>query len=380
MHKRSLILFRMSLMSRLRRLRYDLAKESVVAFCALVLLALFAYIFDDFINEEIRKISPGMQRAFGQGAGLLLSFIGILLTARMIRQELSAPGNVGDLVRFLGEDPQVLRSYRWLSFPVLIGFLWLPLIFSRRAILVRWSLSTELIHLFSCLLISSALAFFYRIHLKKREKKHRSEVYGEPAPASSPLRGMLIWRFRNLLLRNPYARLCLLPAVLLPCPGFFLQNPEHPLLFLLVLMSGLCVAAALIIQIAADLESSWFEKNLGVSHDQWLLSVLVLALTVAGLHSLLILCMMLVSTLLSGGILMSVHVLKLAAVTLVPPFMVPFLCLQIDGRRVLAQLLSVSLCSLFVATAVYASLFSLLLLPLIAYYGLDSQKGRFYRA
>ena len=67
-------------------------------------------------------------------------------------------------------------------------------------------------------------------------------------------------------------------------------------------------------------------------------------------------------------------------ITFTPVFLVPFAIFQIDGRRAIIQVMSIILASIFICTGIYASLFSIVLLPVVAYYGINSQDGRFYRA
>ena len=63
-----------------------------------------------------------------------------------------------------------------------------------------------------------------------------------------------------------------------------------------------------------------------------------------------------------------------------PAWLLPRLFLQIDGRKTLVQVFAIILVSLFLNTGILATPFLLLGLPIISYYGDQSQENRFYRS
>ena len=74
------------------------------------------------------------------------------------------------------------------------------------------------------------------------------------------------------------------------------------------------------------------------------------------------------------------HSGKVFCITLLPFLTAPWLMFQIDVRRPWISAVVSLLVNLFVGTALLASWLSVILVPILRYYGLQSQNGRFYRA
>ena len=391
MLRRAMVIYRLSLLSFIHRLRHDFARELVIGFCGFILLSLFYYIFNDFLNEEVKNISGPMRQFFAEILAYVLTGIGMVAVIRMIRNELSDPRSHGRSFAQLGESRSVIFLYLCLRIPSLILMIFVPLILIRRNIVVAWDLGWELIVCLSSLVLIIGLSFLSPGGRQENPDASRgSNLLSKTA--SSPFKALVSWKLAGLLWRHHSCRICLAMGAVTSSLLLLISKFNHPAAFLVAFMTGIFVSCALILQISSDLECSWFEKNLGVSHDLWMASVTAISLLFSFFAAFLVgsfyggaifVYGYGVEELSGGGVstIMQIETLiRLAMCGFTPPFLVPFLALQIDGRRSFIQMMSVILCSLFVATAIYASLASLALLPLIFYYGVTTQKGRFYRA
>ena len=120
MLRRAMVIYRLSLLSFIHRLRHDFARELVIGFCGFILLSLFYYIFNDFLNEEVKNISGPMRQFFAEILAYVLTGIGMVAVIRMIRNELSDPRSHGRSFAQLGESRSVIFLYLCLRIPSLI--------------------------------------------------------------------------------------------------------------------------------------------------------------------------------------------------------------------------------------------------------------------
>lgn len=391
MLRRSMVLYRLSLMSFIHRLRHDFARELVIGFCGFILLSLFYYIFNDFLNEEVKSISEPMREYFGEILAYVMIGIGIIACSRMISTERSDPRSHGRAFAQLGENRRVISMYLCLRIPTLILIIFVPLTIIRRKIFVDWGVGKEFLLGFASLALIVISSLFSQLG-KRSEANKSSPVSLLKNPPDSPLKSLIFWKLAGILWRHTSCKICLGMGGVTSALLLLISKYDHPAAFLIAFLTGVFISCALMIQISSDLQCSWIEKNLGVSHDLWMASVTAISLLFAFFATILIGSFYWGSVFIYGfgvnGVIEGNHELFLRLETSIrlslcgftPPFMVPFLALQIDGRRFFIQMMSVILCSLFVATAIYASLASLALLPLIFYYGVTTQKGRFYRA
>jgi hypothetical protein len=136
------------------------------------------------------------------------------------------------------------------------------------------------------------------------------------------------------------------------------------------LAGGWFVSGALVIHVADDLRSGWCDRALGVSHREFIQIYEILA---ACFTVVLVLWFFLLSHLSLDG-------LRLGIIAATPTLIMPWLSLQIDGRRPLINSVVMVLGSLFLGSAILAHWFGLLLFPLVRSYAHQSQAGRYYRA
>lgn len=379
MISRATHLYILSLISFFHRLRFDFAREVVIGLCFAVLGALFYYIFNDFLHTQALDIPATVSTGIGRLITFLLLSVVSIASGHSLSRERRSLQSLARCALRMGEKPSTLRLYWALRVPTVLAITYLPswYLCLKSFIDLSWPA------LASCTLLMLATSLSIALgsscaHSPTSNHLRLPPFLLKPRKKPSTLYTLVLWKMHQLLWRHRLAQLCLLLSFAL---GFLLllSKGATPIEFLFALASGLLASFALSFQISQDLNCSWIEKNLGVSHQTYLASLIVFSHTLGGGIALLNFLFSLFAQGLQGRPNL-VWALTLLFITWTPSFLLPFLSLQIDGRRPAIQGLSVTLTSLFIATAVYASLFSLLLFPLVAYYGIVSQKGRFYRA
>ena len=141
---------------------------------------------------------------------------------------------------------------------------------------------------------------------------------------------------------------------------------------------GFCAAAAIPVQVQEDLNHAWVEKTAGVSHDSYMGAIKRVSLIIGIFCALAAVVTVGLTLAIFGGPIKLV--LVAAAVAAVPAWSMPAIIFQIDARRSAATILAALIVTLFLATAVYAHWLSLLLLPIMSWYGSNMQARRFHRA
>lgn len=360
------------------KLRHDLIRELVVAFCSLILLALFYYVFNDFLNTEVKNISIPMRDYFAQTLAYILMVVSAFSAGRLIRSFFVNPQSLFQSTRFLGENPFARKCLAVFHTLLILCLVYIPIWKLIDAKLVQWSALR--IAVSSCMmLLISLLAAFLR---ETPERNHVPET-SKRKPTSS-LKAMLYWRLQILLKRNKLTQFCFFLFLLCNTILGLASYLSLPFVaaFAISFWGGFLGACALSFQCAEDLDTSYLEKSSGVSHDTYLRMLFALSLILgtglASLHALTWAVMKVFTQTLDLGVLLDS--LRIFFITGIPSWIVPAVLFQIDGRRALISILASFLVGIFIATAIYASWFSLVLLALIAYYGFSSQEGRFYRA
>lgn len=360
------------------KLRHDLIRELVVAFCSLILLALFYYVFNDFLNSQVKNISLPMRERFAETLTWILILASSLGVGRILSASFHNPRSLFRSTLFLGETPRVRHLLGLFHILCVLIVIYTPVWFLIYKVLLPWSFYKILtITLFMSILslCTSRISPPSYDEKKKELRLHWSR---------SSQHALLEWRLQLLFLRNRLAQFCFLLFVLCSFMLFAAGVFSLPFVaaFALSFWGGFLASCALCFQFADDLESSRLEKSSGVSHQSFLMTLFTLALLVGSLMG----TVNFVFWILSHSLWHTLNVetctdaLRIFFITALPSYIVPAVLFQIDGRRPVLSILASFLISLFITTAIYASWFALALLPLIAYYGFTSQEGRFYRS
>jgi hypothetical protein len=355
----------------------------------MVLLATFGYVFNDFLNVEIASLSRPMRDSFSYYIALTLLFACAVAAGRCIRTEKLARRSLSATANALGELPCTLKCYRalWrLTILVLIhGSCWL--------IVMHWLMNWQLPQIAMIegvmLALSAAVAFMpiFAAGSTPANQPSQSQSKSPSFLATSQTTGkaaLMRWRLRQILFASRTTKVTLafaVPFILLAALSALAGLP--PFVGAAAgLVAGYLVGFCLCLQMAEDLEYAWFERCLGVTHEDFISAYERSAVWLAAGASLVIFILVALAGLAthkSGPELLNAAALS-AATAGVPALIAPGLLLQIDGRRVFVTGLILLIVSLFIGTAIVASWFSLLLIPLLGHFAKQHQAGRFYRA
>ncbi len=391
----------------MNRLRHDLVKEGVVGFSGLVLFSVFYYILNDFLNREIRQISDLLHNRFASLLLLISFLILIFLNTKLWLTEWSSSNSLYRFAERMGESPKVLALYNILRITTIFTCLQAPSLLLIHASIYPMQASGVCLWLCSSLVLTgvcTALGLTLRSSsiMSRRPSERLDQQTQASAHNKAPLApfspanrlgaqilqifsyqgsypvilSIAFWKVRILSTRSRVTRFCLFFSMIFCFFNAYLAYAKLPFVSSAIasLSVGFFMAAALCFQCSEDLSYAWLEKNLGVSHKQYLRAVelccISLGLLIAFFNAVL---WLLVSD------LEFLDALRIFMLTMTGPFLVPYLLFQIDAKKPLVCLISIFLGTLLLGTALYASLFAIALLPFIASYGHSSQEGRYYR-
>ena len=366
----------MHLKSIYNRIRYDLAKEIVVLICSTVLLALFYYIFNDFLNSKIANLSVAMQQKLGQYLSGILFFITVLACGKHLSQ-LGSQG-IADFAAVRGENGQLLKAYRWsVQFFTIFfyhGFAWVIAV----STLYTFKIHTNYILATTMIIVSLFLGNWFKA--RHASKKHSIKTL--PEKRLDLLSSLIHWRKQHLLKRNRLALFCLVLSVILTCLTLLAATSSKPELlgFIICLIAGCVVSSAVYLQLAEDLNFSWAEQSFGVTHNEMMKATDRICLQLALMFGILAGIFLFLSTKIFENSLSWLQLAQLVFVISVPILLTSSLAFQIDARKPAIPILSNILVSLFIATAILAHIASIILIPLAIYYAKSNQLDRFYRA
>ncbi len=396
--QRLLNIYLVGLSAFFRKLRYDLVKELTVALCSLCILAVVFYIFNDFVNIEVASMSRGLQRFLGSGVTWFILVGSALIGGRVLHREFSGARTYVNMMSYMGESPEVKRVFFVLRCITMIlvvhGAAWaISLLafvdwsFLRIALIESGLLGVSfVVYKLSCVSLSGTEGETECAQEKFREV---GETEASPGTMHSPLSTMIVWRLRQMFFRNRLSQLAMIMTALIIALFTVITIRGEPFFIALLtaLLAGVVLSSVLALQVQEDLKSAWAERTLGVSHELFLETYVRIGWILGGaLFGLILLIQILVWAVkgvpLAGTDLLFLFsdYLKAGAVAALPPYLMHLFFFQIDARKPMLQIIMVFVAGLFLATAIYASWLSLLLVLILKYYTLEAEKGRFYRA
>ena len=357
----------------IRFLRTALAREIVVFTCGLVITSLFYYIFSDFLNEKIAPISLHLKQRLGTYFALVLllwtSVRAGVTSKRMIRNR----GQVIPFADSLGEDPHVLRYTSLGIFLTVItvyyGISWTLLIWK----MIAWHMTEIAI---SCVAMVTISGFF----LTSRPDK-------ESNPKTKPTnlwycRDLSAWLLKSILGKHRSATLGVWAGLFCSLVVGTMMSADIPSIvhFFLAMGSGCLSALGLVFLLCDWIQVNHLEFSAGLSHEKVMSSVEKLTALIAISIALCFLLGYISSYVIGTPKVAGSEIIKITVAAMVPILIVPYQWFQIDAQKAGVQWIVIILAALFLGTAIYAHLASLILLPFVRYYGLSSQIDRFYRA
>lgn len=358
------------------RLRHDLTQELVVLLCGGVLLAVFFYIFNDFINDKVAHLSASLQHQllgiFCSGILLLCGWMSAAIFAREAWQEHS-------LHRWqerLGEQPKLLRHFLWLyaCSLALCGFVIAELILQ----LTPWQASLSQRLLTFTLGAISGLLLQRWLHKRDAgtvgDETPRPQGRRAPSSFKSKIAVMVHWRVIQMLQRSRVCQIFLAGAFCIGVLGGVASYSGFPsvALALFALGQGYLISAMLLWQLQDDLRASWMERNAGVSHQEIVKVYQRLSWAAALVSAAFFAVVAQVWNFGDGW--------KLPVLAALAPLLTPGLMFQIDARRPALQSIALFLITLFCSTAILVHGLAVLLVPLIMHQATQYQTNRYYRA
>ncbi len=353
------------------RLRHDLIQELVVLLCGGVLLAVFFYIFNDFINDKVAHLGGVLQQqllGIFCGAILFLSgWMSAVLFAREAWQEFS-------LHRWqhrLGEHPKLLRHFLILYACCLAlgGFVVAELILQ----LTPWH--APMPQRLLTFAFGSAIGLFLQRWLHKRdERPEEKTIATKPFTNGNKIAVMVRWRMMQMLKRSRVCQIFLAGGACVGVVGGVAAIAGFPsvALALFALGQGYLLSAMLLWQLQDDLRAAWMERNAGVSHQEIVKVYQRLSWGVAVGSALFFAIVAQVWHYSDGW--------KLPLLAALAPLLTPGLMFQIDARRPALQSIALFLIALFCGTAILVHGLAALLVPLIMHQATQYQTNRYYRA
>ncbi len=372
---RSVTLLFLNLKSFIHKIRYDLVNECVVGICSLVLFSTFFYIFNDFLNDKVASISSSMKNSLAVASSLILIALISYFISSFIKKENTNTSSFTRFTFFIGESNTIRQVYRFLRTLIVAVVL-----FS-----ISWLIIYRYIHKFSfnSFLIIQALSIvaIYVLTLMNFSSHDRIRNY-DYTRCHSTVSTMVRFRL-NSITRSHLSLFFLVLSVISILTGCYFLISGSPLILpmLLCFLAGFFIATVTSCQTKSDLESIWIDRLLGVSEKDFFKTYRYLILILTSLVGLPLLISLIISFTaeVSSMDFPQMDVLKLPFILLVCPYLMPNLIFQIDPKRPIIQILIVFMIGLFVATALWASWLSLLLVFIINYYGRTTQEKRFYR-
>ena len=207
MIRRAWMLYISSLRAAGNKIRYDFASEITIFLCCFVLLGLFFYIFDDFLNVEMARMSLVARNILAWALSWIISSVVAALTGREIAKELGSANSISLLAKRLGEDPSSIQLYLCLRLPSLVGIFLVPTLLVIFYLLVPFSLS----HLF---FFMSYMVIFTWLTTQVKLKyfsspKSEGEVFSNKKwlHFKGLIGTMTAWRLLIFFARNPSSQL-----------------------------------------------------------------------------------------------------------------------------------------------------------------------------
>lgn len=372
---RALLLLILNIKSFFHKLRFDLVEECVVGICSLVLFATFFYIFNDFLNDKIASVSDKMKEHISILSSLILLSVTSYFSSVFIKKESK---KIPSFTRFcfsIGESFKIYFSF--ILIRTLLGLLFL---FG-----ISWWIIYRYIHTFSITsFVSLQLVFlasvFFLLKLNFLSSTTRTLCNHDYSRCSSKISTLLRFRL-DMIFRSKiclfFLSLSFISSVLV-CYFLSISSPIIISMFL-CFICGFFIAVTTSCQVKSDLESIWIDRLVGVSQEDFFSTYKRLTFILSGVSFILVSIAVLIVVLKTSEIYSAIDLIKLPFILLVCPYLMPNLIFQIDPKRPIVQILIVFMIGLFLATALWVSWLSILLVFILNYYGRTTQDKRFYR-
>lgn len=360
-----------------RKLAFDFIREIVLFACATVLTALFFYIFHDFIHTKIADLTSTFRERFATTIANTLLALTTIAIARWFYKENTDSRSLAKLVWRMGESKHQLNWFKLLKSALVltITFTIYWLLVSRYIIELKLfkGLTYQTYALFGLFLLRYLFPKFSRF-LPERKSKPLLELKTNKTKAYA----LSMWRLRQITQRNRASIIALVLSFLFGLGHLLVGSSGLPVIIsvLIAMFSGLFVATALSFQLESDMHHAWLDRLLTVSHRDYESIYLRLALILGSIFATINVGFLSAGT----ASIPTSDLLKTFLVTLTPILIFPSIMFQLDPKKPALTIITIFIISLFVSTAIYASLAGIIIIPFLHYYASNYQNNNFYRS
>jgi hypothetical protein len=342
------------LMQEMRRLGSALGHIITVTAATGIISGLFLYVFHDFINHQLYSIDTTLAASGRRWVGAAIIMVSAAAVARYLRDLLLRPRDWGQFLGLQGYAPTAIKQSKK-TFSLILATL-------------SMMIATAVVHhsfgpLAPVHLYISFFCLSYVIAVTVRKINHNQTHDKERSPNQSQTGvhpPLTAWRASRLLgneWKGSGLRVFAALPILFGTTSLAMGQPP-PLTQICILAGGIILSWTVPILIADDLKSTWIERQSAVSHEQWIKAwqsifwgwVKPLALTTMILTT--------VSTVLTPAQMPTsqcvINILSCGLLAGFPVWMAPAFVMQIDGKRVLTNILMQTLLFVFAGTALMA--------------------------
>jgi hypothetical protein len=372
----------------IRRFRASLGHMLTTGSATVIVISLFLYIFGDFIRDKLPGVSPDLARDTRYFFAVFLIIASATVTARAAKGVLYAKRGWIPMLRTFGLRASQLRR---LSVSAGIVLLVTENIIVC-ALLNAYLGGFEISHAVIAMLTIPASVFYGRLRGPKTSLAAKKPHHSCQDTTKNPL---FTWRDSRVITgswQGSSLRVLAALPILFGTVSLAGHAPTQ-LAHVSSLAGGIILSWTVPFLVAEDLRATWIERQAAVGHDQWigawqkifwswaktifLTTVILYLVSFAVIYSATprdtlvktpdLLTLVLSKSLLGG---------LLAAF---PVWMAPAFIMQIDGRRVLTNIVLLTLIGLFAGTALIAVPYLAPMLYLLHREAHRYQKGRFAR-
>jgi hypothetical protein len=337
-----------------RRLTHALGHIITVTAATAVICALFLYVFHDFIGHQLNLIDSDLASQARQWFNAALIILAAAAIGRYVRDILLTERDWGHFLGLQGFAPSVIiQSKKNTAIAMALPAILLTLLLIHRCF---GPLTITHVLLGAC---STAAAMTVTInklktaHPTTKERAPNQSVTGIHPPLTAWRASRLMgnhWKGANL---RVFAAL----PILFGTTSLAMGQPP-PLTQICVLAGGIILSWTVPILVSEDLQSTWIERQSSVSHDQWIKAWQDIFWTWAKPIAITTVILVTVSTIVTTShapmLDRIVNIVLCGLLAGFPVWMAPAFVMQIDGQRVLTNIMMQTLLFVFAGTALMA--------------------------
>lgn len=362
-------LIKINIFSFLHKLRYNWARELVAIACSAVLVALFLYMLQDFLTEQVINISVKMYQSFTGTLTKVSCITSGALIANSIKKSRIGYSELALFAQSMGESKSCLDSFLAMRLAFLIGLI----------VSITYMVTStffEPIHKDIVYNMSSGLFGLITIALNPKESDKTDEANTMGSYS------LYRWRFYQITKRNPACKVLIITAIGLSFLHGIIAAKDLPIFVHGLWSFFICIIAIipLTIQLKEDLNYAWAERVMGVSHSDIMKTYFKLATTTATAIILPSCICYLLPSIINSRELNFDAIAIIIMITATITIQAPCFFFQLEPRSPFQTTLTITIINLFQVTAIIFHWGFILAVPIIGYYSSAYQNNRYYRS